>query len=408
MTKSISTAFIADVHYANFRRFGKITPTSLGTQNTRAEMIANAITAAGRYAVRQRCGRLVVLGDLFDRPHPSPSEVYFCDSALRQANIDVSILLGNHDRASDRYQDHSVASMGHHQPMGATTFELGALGSIYGAAGCAIAVPFSAKATEADVVSDLGRLCEHVASGVQGRFAIAQAVLMFHMGIRDSRTPMALRDAPDSIHVDNLLALMRKYGVRYAYAGNWHDHRMWSFPASGEPDGVARWIVQCGALCPTGFDNPGSEYGHVLIHTPGSAPAMAQVPGPRFISLPYEGETSHQIVRAVEDCIGKDCTVYIRLKAAPSKIAQAREVLRDLVAHRAIEDGEVVPDRVAIHERAMAAARAAKAATSIEAAVAAYVGRASMDAGVDRKRVLALVNGYLAGNKPAVSAQDDL
>jgi DNA repair exonuclease SbcCD nuclease subunit len=360
-------AFVADVHLANHRRFGGVTRAG---RNERCRQIESVLLSAVDLAVGRGVDNLVVLGDLFDTSKPSVGELYGAMSVLAAAPHPL-LLLGNHDLTSDADTDNALAPF-HWHPTDAV-LDRPAVTANYAA------IPFRVGAA-----SDwLPRALEAEAAAIR---ELRPRTLLLHLGISDEETPDFMRASADSVSAQQLFDLMRHYGFEYAYAGNWHTPKQWH-------DG-ARFITQCGALVPTGFDNPGLNYGKVVLHTDGRAPEVVSIPGPRFLRSVFEDFDQTEL----PDLSAGGERIYLSFIAQPDRLAAARAKLAELIAAGVVVDGEVKADRVAANAAARGAARLARSAPSIDAAVDSYVARFALPDGASRGEVLALVRRYLASS----------
>jgi hypothetical protein len=369
-------AFIADVHLANHRwRGGSL----VAGVNTRARMILDALDAAVTVALKQQCHALVVCGDLFDGVRPEPqletaaARIFarFAEDRLYQ----VFILAGNHDLASDAAGDHALGPLGLlanvevvEQPCvrvtGTTTLWL---------------VPYRQGNTREwlpGVLEDLQKATYQQRNG--------ETVLALHAGIADADTPPWLENAHDAIGAVRLNGLMLEHDVTFAAAGNWHVHQSWS------QDGCD--IVQCGALVPTGFDNPGvDEYGSVIVWD-GAVWQRHVVPGPRFVTVRSAEEYRPLAARAGNG------NLFVRWKAPAGTVGAAAATLVADETVLGLAGGEAVPDTTDAEQAAVntAATDAVAASTGDwRGAVGRYVDALTLEPGVDRERVRERVTGYL-------------
>ena len=362
-------ALVADVHLGNHRRFGGEVESGLNARFRQTlAVLKEAIDEAGR----QDCEAFVVLGDLFDTSRPTPQEVAAVMSLMySRPAMKFHLLLGNHDQVSASPGDHALQPFRcldnvrvHETPtrVGSTLF-----------------VPFRVGAAKDWLPGVMRELCDDQISEV-----------CLHLGIADEETPPFLKGASDSIDSETLLDLMRETGVQSAFAGNWHNARSWG--RSYDEEETELHVVQAGALVPTGFDNPGHNYGNMIVCQPGREPHRFKLPGgPRFLSIVYEDTDLKTLALPGH-------AVYVRARARPRHVKGAQADLKSLLDDGTIAAFEVLPDREAVNATAKIVARTTRNAQSIEEAIAAYVGRTAMPDSVDRKEVLDLVRQYLAKN----------
>ncbi len=287
----MTAAFVvADVHLANFKQYGGETKAGL---NERALQVLGTLEAAWRLA--RPSHTFVVAGDLFDSDRPTPQLIA---AAMGEDVADNRVfILGNHDATSSRVGgDNAFAPF--RSQAGNTVVDAEprtvAVGS-YRDRFDMLCVPFGFRVTE---LVDFER-------------SSAPLVVVFHAGIKDSSTPSYLRTSEEAIDVDELTAWMKEHDVCAAVAGDWHTHRAWP----------ARNIFQVGALCPTGWQNPGIvEYGSVLKLTRDNETVRVErlvVPGPRFITVPNEDELRATIESV--DYSHHARKLYVRASFPPSK-----------------------------------------------------------------------------------------
>lgn len=310
-------AFVADVHVGNHGVMGG--PRVVGVNRRAAETLA-VLRAAYDRAVDLGASAFVVAGDLFDVDDPEPqllAEVADTFSAGSGA-CRVVLLVGNHDQHTNAPGDHALGPLAavpgirvvdrpeavvvypRNPPPGQPRMvRPGMPGAVL------LCVPF-VNAQAAGVITEA--LAELAA---QHRLPAALSCVVAHAGGIDDATPVFLRDAHDALPVERLNYILDTAFVGMpapppplAVLGNWHQHRAWAFhaDAAGAPYGTAEApnanvVVQCGALVPTGFDNPGAApglYGSLVVWdavdaAPGAdtTPQVyrAELAGPRFVTI---------------------------------------------------------------------------------------------------------------------------
>lgn len=307
-------AFVADVHVGNHGVMGG--PRVVGVNRRAAETLA-ILRAAYDRAVELGASAFVVAGDLFDVDDPEPQLLAEVADILA-GPIPTVLLVGNHDQHTNAPGDHALGPLAavpgirvvdrpeavvvypRNPPPGQPrTVRPGATGAVL------LCVPF-VNARAATVITDA--LAELAAR--PGLHA-ARVCVVAHAGGIDDATPVFLRDAHDALPVERLNIILdtaTRPPAALAVLGNWHQHRAWAFhaDAAGAPYGTAEAphanvVVQCGALVPTGFDNPGAApglYGSLIVwDTPADgAPPEAdadttprvyriEIAGPRFVTL---------------------------------------------------------------------------------------------------------------------------
>jgi hypothetical protein len=223
-------------------------------------------------------------------------------------------------------------------------------------------------------------------------------VLATHVGLIDDETPPWLRNAHDAIEVERVQELMGEHNIAFTVAGNWHQHRAWSFTP-------AHPVVQIGALCPTGFDNPGFDgYGSVIIWDDGRDRGgemgwqRIEVPGPRFVIV--QGDDAVEQYRAAAERAGAGMhTLYVRWKVASEKAdAALRQMKHDLKSPACMVGGFDTHPVGDGREEAREAAAAARASYGgWEEALRVYVEKMALDVSIDREQVFKLARSYLVG-----------
>jgi hypothetical protein len=205
-----------------------------------------------------------------------------------------------------------------------------------------------------------------------------------HVGMIEPGTPPMFRDHQDAVDVDWLGKVLADHGVKHFVTGHWHAH--WH----GVRSGTHLW--QLGALCPTGWDNPGPGYGKMLIVDTGGtemSTELHEIPGPRFISLPNR----------LQDLVlppGLDgCQVFVRIVASAKEMPLALQWLDRAKEQGTVLDGEVLADGQEAEQAAREAAGAARSSETLHQALDGYVHAMDVPIGVARETVLAECRRYL-------------
>ena len=338
----MKAAFIADVHAGNHRVLGGAVTAGI---NDRCRAALSTLREARRLADEERCYALFILGDLFDTHRPSPQVITATADALapvgtERGSMQVVVLVGNHDRATAALGDNALGPLAR--------------------------VPNLVIVERPKLVGDV--LCVPYHSGNPKEWlsdalilGTESTVLATHFGIYDAEfaraNPWCV--GTDAIEVEQLFELMRVFGVKACYSGDWHVSRAW----------VNRDLViqQVGALVPTGFDNPGvGGYGgmHVVDTDNLWGDTRYTLRGPRFVEV----REPHELYEALAEAKEEEHSLYVRWKAQPSEMATARATLAacdDVFAGQVVLDNKVV--KTAAH-------RAAESARSQETLVAAARG----------------------------------
>lgn len=348
-------AFIADIHVGNPTVFGGSIAAGI---NARGREVLAALEQA--VSEVEKYDALVICGDLFDTSSPNPQLIAEVQRIL-STGPQTYILLGNHDMVSDAPGDHALGPLAALDNV--VVIERPMVDEIKGTQ--LLSIPFQpgdCREWFADAVAQVAG----------GPSPDGGKVLAFHLGVVDSSTPKFLAHAHDAIPLDLLQDIMIKHGIEYAFCGNWHTARRW------------HRVTQCGALAPTGFDNPGWEYGKVAtIDTSVQHLGSISIPGPRFVVA--EGANDAQIARVNAE--RQRCNLYLQLKGEAAD--QLDEVRAWGVQARAVTDATEA--KKATH----AAAAAVREAATLQSALAKYVQQMPLGEGINRERVLELSKKYL-------------
>jgi hypothetical protein len=276
----VKIAFVSDVHVGNHQQGS---PTIINGINIRCQQVIDVLRRLMQPP--QPWGRLTIAGDLFDTSAPSPQIVAGVARALSLAGAEsVSLMVGNHD--GDSPGKHALCVYEYHPSVravhqwGRVTTATSYPGYVPPRDGVlyekpVLHIPFeavpAAKYIEAALATNLG-----VRGGVVDVIAI-------HAGVRDGMEPPWLSQSDDSIALEDLVQLCKKWGIKACFAGNWHSFKRW------ERDGVE--VLQMGALAPTGWDNPGFDYGHVGMYDTitGEVSEFALM-GPRFATIDEDAD----------------------------------------------------------------------------------------------------------------------
>lgn len=349
----VRIAYVADVHCGNHRRHGG--PMSLGL-NRRCFHVLETLKAARDVAIAERCELMIVAGDLFDTNRPTPQMIAVVQEIMASNDLGWVVIKGNHDSAGSEAGDHALGPL---HPV-ATVIDQPQIvenGNVD-----LLCVPFREGRGIEWFPKAVKQLAKESRKG-------SLRLLVFHLGIEDEHTSKFLQGARDSVPLDLVEDVMDVYGITYAFAGNWHDHRHWYIR-----DGVSG-IVQCGTLCPTGWDNSGTEdHGFVIIYDtkPPEGRGFAhpiEVPGPRFLDV--DGPKASGFLKALKE---QGHRLYVRYRCETEEMHTATQAIREWTESGLIVAGEVVPDEVEQEAAARTAAMAARSSTTLEKALAAYIG----------------------------------
>lgn len=366
-------AFSADCHLGNHRVLAR--PAHAGV-NDRARDIAALLSGAAHTAHARGAEALVLCGDVVDNDRPSPQELALACEALGDSTVQVVAIIGNHDQRSMLPGDHALGPLAACQNVRVierpTVVPLGAFDLL--------AVPFHNADARQYIPAAVASLARYRREGAVG-------VLAVHAGIADARTPPFLRDSHEAIEAEALLDLLVANGLTYAAAGNWHDRRRW------QRGGVT--VQQCGALCPTGFDNPGGagRYGTVAFCDTACGPYHVELAGPRFHVVRTEAE----LAEALSDSTA--ARRYIAVKLPPEvDPAPWRARLDKLAADSRVHAYRIDGDTSERGRRLRAAAEGAKSATTLDDALGKYVAAMPLPPDVTPVEMLAVLNTYLGAH----------
>jgi hypothetical protein len=369
----MTIAFVADVHLGNHKRHGGPVEASL---NGRCRLALKTFRRAVERALALDCAAFVVAGDLFDYQRPEAQLIKEVQDILAKAKgqMRIYLLVGNHDQTSDGAGDHALGPLA---PF-ATIIDQPSIVRIAdrGARIDLALVPFRAGAP---AVTWLPETLERLNVALD---ANSHRLLAVHLGIADENTPPWLRGSSDSINVQALIEAAKPLDVEAVIAGNWHDRKRWP----GPPE-----VFQCGALVPTGWDNPGVDGYGTLVLWDGANPnaerlTYEEIPGPRFLQMSGKNYIN----------IGPpDCDLFVSVTAAPEEIAAVSAAINAQVQSGLFAAAEVLPDAALATVAARTAATNASSAGTLDEAIARFVDDMPLENGVQRDDVRNLTRRYL-------------
>jgi DNA repair exonuclease SbcCD nuclease subunit len=370
-------AYVADCHVANHKRHGG--PLVSGI-NTRCRLVLGTLRRAVKAANDARATAFVVCGDLFDTVRPEPQVITAVAEVLRGFPNVVYLLRGNHDMASDAEGDHALGPLRDDEYGGRCVVvekPVCFVGKSFGTARLLLVPYLRGDSSKA--------IPEAIAS--MGLPSAKHTILAFHAGVSDESTAEFLRGAPDSIPVDELTSLMSHRGIAFSVCGNWHNFRTWNRSSVT--------IVQCGALAPTGYDNPGLEgYGGLILYdTDDRTWRRVEIPGPRFLTV--RGDLAREQYLDAVKAVDPEY-LHVRWLVPAAQLGAAEKQVREDAERLGLAAGcaEPLPTD--------AAAVGGAVRTSVDGwrdAVRAHVGVAELPPRVSRERVLERVLGYLDGRR---------
>ena len=386
---------VADVHVGNHRKLAGA--SELAGVNTRADAVLDSLRGACTVPPHERHhgpARLIVAGDLFDTPKPTPQLIGATAQALYPGALADKgariLMVGNHDAASGAEGDHALSAMS--AMPGVAIVDRPRLVLLKCATNKDAYVfafwllPFAPRQNLADVEAwlvelhdRLRKLCTSLSIDQEA----VQSVVVSHFGIEGPKTPPYLRGhGIDGEVLDDLCA---QYGFAAWVSGDWHEHTEFK----GALVSAAR-IIQIGALAPTGFDNPGAGYGYALdfyLHDQDGLELLTKrIPGPRFHIREVDGaDEARKLLTDLDNhaaLIAASSPMDNRrapwLVGAPGYVSaradeEAAKTIRAYGAHllgNTIELVEDAPQTSRVERRAVA--REVRSADSIDAALATY------------------------------------
>ena len=370
----MAVAFVGDVHIGNHKRLGGKEVAGI---NKRCEDVLHAVERS----LSVSDGRWVSLGDLFDTASPSPQEIGRVASLLAYNTFPSNktakhvLLLGNHEMTSEQANHHSLYPL-HFLPTATVAEKPRVLEAFDKDEPNLVLIPFQ----PGDAREWFPKACASL--GAQ-----EDAILCFHLGIMDETTPPYLQHAHDAVPLELVQGMCRLYGYAGAIAGNWHSHKVWD-------DGTQPWVIQVGALAPTGWDNEGLDgYGKVVTVNKAGKYTVQEVSGPRFVDIK---DMSGNKMKACFASQEKGSAVYVRVLSGPEEVSEVTAALEQRVEARQLAGFIVDVDKAIVKAEAKQAAAAAQSAETLDAALSAYVNNMPLPDEVIRQEVLATAARYIA------------
>ncbi len=366
---------VADVHIGNHKRHGGAMNAGI---NTRCQQALDVFDVASKKAGDLRNSDFIVAGDLVDSTSPSPQILAAVSKIYRAPEVLVPsthIIVGNHERVSGEPGDHSLGVFSNHTLVHEKP--VCRYGVIY--------VPHQSGVSGKDMIKNaMASLL------IQDDLTVWENMLMVcHVGIEDSTTPPWLKGK--GIHVSDLRKICEESGIEAVVAGDWHEHRMWSFD-----DGPT--IVQCGALVPTGWDNPSTlaqlhpendPYGSFIVWDPRQREMTREVlPGPRFVKTNKVSD-ARAIVAAAK---AHGHQLYLEVTGSIDALPEITNYVRGIGWDGPLS---VIPDKKDVAKRVKAATMSVTNADSMAQAVTGYVESAPFEGNPDRSEVASRVLGAL-------------
>lgn len=373
---------VSDVHIGNHRRHGG--PMKSGI-NQRCQQTLDVFGLAAERCKDVRT--LIIAGDLMDSSRPSPQEL----AAVARAIYDhydglglPTIIVGNHEKVSDSPRDHSLGvfetdNVVHETPY-LDSYRRDDTGILY--------VPHRAALTGIDALKNA--IANVLLKGDESKPWPKHVLMVCHTGIEDDATPPWLKGK--GVHIDALRELCVESKIEAVVAGDWHEHRFWRFEG-----GLG--IIQCGALVPTGWDNPSTltqlnpkhdPYGSLICWDPGECLSRQVIPGPRFVKTKKVSDVA-AIVHVAEE---HGHQLYLEVISSVDDMKLTRDRVREAGWEGPLD---VTPDKRDVDQRTQSAALSVTNASNINEAVGDYVATAVFDGEPDRDNVAKLAMSYLKG-----------
>jgi hypothetical protein len=371
-------AFFGDVHLGNHKRAGG---EILAGLNARCLQSLRAFRKAITLCIDQGCKIAVITGDLFDYDRPEAQLITKVQEILASIPPDFVIycMVGNHDQRSELIGDHALGPIsGLVQVIDQPYSTLITVDTVNGKPFNAVLdiIPFTSKPA-------IDALQEYQVARSKSPYpANLPRVLAMHFGLQTKDiTPPWLLDAKDGVNVERvLLPMCQKYNIAAVFAGHYHSGGQHTIPDS------LPIATQCGALVPTGWDNPGAGYGNVWIldiQGEGIDATLHRVPGPRFLS-------DMDDVRLCNE----DDNIYL------SVIGENQDSIRDMVSTGKLAYGEVLP--AVSKTKLQDGLNKTKGLVTIDIAIKDFIERwygdtTTLPPGITKEAITSRVRKYLAG-----------
>lgn len=309
-------AFVSDVHIWNHRECGGAVDKSV---NERARGICRALQRAIRIAESYRCEWFLILGDIFESWRPEPQLVALAKKSMASSGLKVAAMVGNHDQVSADEGDHAIVAM-----MDPFDTDRGGYIDRPCVVGDVAVFPYVSMGYDVwleDAMKTLGKTEPFFAAAI-------------HMGIQDETAPSYLHGAGDSVEKDELFKIMNQCGVTHVFAGHWHWHKRWTQGAKS--------IVQCGALVPNGWREPGFRgVGKLTIWDASTSHMFVEnVPGPRFIDVEFKDGMEFPFP---EEARAEGVQVYACIRSGYEDLSEAADIIQKWKRQGWIEGGKALP-----------------------------------------------------------------
>lgn len=388
-------AFMADVHIGNHRKFGGGLVRGI---NTRCRLTANTLRRAMMKCNEVDAEDIIIAGDLFHSSNPSPQLIYRVGYELVNADIMgvVHLLVGNHDQISSELGDHAISPYSliqqytnrfsareaklyvHEVPQVKWLYRNGEQVDL-------MMIPFRPGRAE-DYLSEV---IEETADQLRPD---SHRILCLHLGIWDDETKPFLKGCNDAISIDLVRELLFTYRFRLVIAGNWHSYRRWDFEHF---DGEHCFVVQCGALCPTGFSDLGHDDKGNIITWDGIEPQFISIPGPRFFKFPSIDHMADFLEETIVADMPLGYHLYLKVLATKEEEENVEEMVAEAKEKGVVIDGvEIARDDAEERSQARTAASVARKTENVEEALHNYIDGFPMNELSDKENVKSKILEY--------------
>ena len=287
---------IADAHCGNFSAWGGVTEAD--GLNTRGRLTVETLRRAKVTACKDGL-ELFIAGDLFQSRRPEPAIVAAVQRVLDREPGEYNpavIVPGNHDMLDASAEGGNTAC----EPL----WNVANVIHYPCWVGPVFTVPFDSRVPMAqhliEVLKKETKKLDSAASA--GAVPVARS-LVTHVGVWDdaeAKESKWLRRAKDGMNCNLLFDAMEAAGIRLAFVGNYHNHRVWT---RGEMQ-----IVQVGTLCPASFSDEGLVDRGLMVVSDGVTWRKVQISGPRFVVDSGSGVAQ----RAAEYADDEPSTCFVR------------------------------------------------------------------------------------------------
>jgi hypothetical protein len=206
-------------------------------------------------------------------------------------------------------------------------------------------------------------------------------VCVFHLGVSDGDTKHYMRGHDDSITVSELVSIAKNHkNIKKFVCGNWHNRQRW------ERKRPKLEILQVGALCPTGWDNPGVDgYGGVAVLDGLKMNlTMHETGGPRFTSYVGLGGIS-----------GATSDEYVEVLIPSEEKLSANHALKKLKEEGKIRGYRLRIDSTKEKAQAKRAAASTRSAENVQSALENYIKHMKVEETLQKKELLNRCREYL-------------